>query len=396
MKWYLKKSDGAVFGPVDETALESWAADGRVSPDDQVSGDQKAWQPAPSLPGLNMEWVLELPNGSRFGPLHALAFRDLIERGDVSPDCPVVSAKTGQRSTAAAILLPFLLSTYGTQQELIARLNEDLKAQAVRREKPAADPAADAAKKALAAAEQKAAQREADLAKLRSELNTLRAERDQRASQLETARASAGEAAARIEKLTGEAQAARDQYAAAQKAAATADLKSAQAARELAQAAESLAAAQAGEKKVRDRLEQAERAAREASEQIARLTAERQELSAQASLANKAGEETARLTAEKKDLAAQVARLREEGNRWKELYEHQRTVAAAEKARAAEPPASPPDLVPRAQLEEAGRKIVQLERAYHQALQSLHRKAGSRPGTTTASPPDQWQRRDIG
>ncbi|MBN1269628.1 MAG: DUF4339 domain-containing protein [Kiritimatiellae bacterium] len=111
--WYLKKSDGSVFGPVDTPDLKEWAADGRVAPDDQVSPDQKKWQAAPSLDELGMCWNITVEGDESFGPLHILALCDLVEQGSVARDAQITNTKTGETFAAGEALLTALLSEWG-------------------------------------------------------------------------------------------------------------------------------------------------------------------------------------------------------------------------------------------------------------------------------------------
>lgn len=110
MNWYLRKSDSTVYGPVEESTLATWAASGRILPDDEVSPDQKAWQPAPSLTSLHMEWMLELGDGDRFGPLHVLALTELVRDETVLPSQPVTNTVQLNSCSLGEAVLPALLA----------------------------------------------------------------------------------------------------------------------------------------------------------------------------------------------------------------------------------------------------------------------------------------------
>ena len=56
-KWYLKVTDGAIYGPVNLSVLCDWTAQGRVIPHNEVSNDGKNWAPADSICALRMYWV---------------------------------------------------------------------------------------------------------------------------------------------------------------------------------------------------------------------------------------------------------------------------------------------------------------------------------------------------
>ncbi|GEM_PF-5120217 len=98
-KWFMKSEDGVVFGPTKLADLCDWAAQARVAPEHQFSQDKKTWLPAEELPGLAMEWKVELEGGALYGPLHILAIQDLVENKMASPTAKIVHTPTGKEST---------------------------------------------------------------------------------------------------------------------------------------------------------------------------------------------------------------------------------------------------------------------------------------------------------
>lgn len=108
MNWYLRKADKTIYGPVDADVLRRWAADGRVLPDDEVSTDQQAWRPAPELAELEMDWLVTLAGEQRVGPLHALAFAELLREGAVSAQNIATHRQSGQALPLGELLLPLL------------------------------------------------------------------------------------------------------------------------------------------------------------------------------------------------------------------------------------------------------------------------------------------------
>ena len=67
-EWYVRMSDGNVYGPADVAALVSWAEDGRVDPSSSLSKDRIKWTPAQLMPELEMKWLVELAPGKPLGP----------------------------------------------------------------------------------------------------------------------------------------------------------------------------------------------------------------------------------------------------------------------------------------------------------------------------------------
>lgn len=110
MNWYLRKADKAVYGPVTLDQLMAWAASGRIVPSDEVSRDQQTWQAAPTLPELRMEWLLDLGDGERFGPVHVMALAELARDGTAPPHQAVQHVSNGTVCTVAEAVLPALLA----------------------------------------------------------------------------------------------------------------------------------------------------------------------------------------------------------------------------------------------------------------------------------------------
>ncbi len=102
---YLKKQDGSVYGPVIIQDLRSWASDGRVAPEDQVSRDNATWVTAPEWPELEMNWVLALPSGIHYGPVHSHVLEDLLNTKAIPVDTPVTNKRTGVTSPLSEILM---------------------------------------------------------------------------------------------------------------------------------------------------------------------------------------------------------------------------------------------------------------------------------------------------
>lgn len=108
--WFLRKNDGLIYGPASLEELHEWAADGRIAPDDDLSEDQVAWLPAPSVPELDMHYEILLEDGARYGPIHILALRDLLLDGSLTSDARIWDCETKTEKCAGDWLIPLLLS----------------------------------------------------------------------------------------------------------------------------------------------------------------------------------------------------------------------------------------------------------------------------------------------
>ena len=83
-KWYVKNTEGKVFGPIDLDTLKLWVKDGRVEPLAGISTDLRSWMLAPMKPELEMNWVVENNPGQFYGPTHRTVLDDLLKSGSLS------------------------------------------------------------------------------------------------------------------------------------------------------------------------------------------------------------------------------------------------------------------------------------------------------------------------
>jgi|GEM_PF-748942 DNA repair exonuclease SbcCD ATPase subunit len=107
--WYLKKANDRVFGPVEESDLQQWAADARIAPEDRISSDQEIWIEPQELASLEMDWFVILEDDSSYGPLHAMALRDLYQDGMIQADTVVKHRFSGEQQPAYALMLRHVL-----------------------------------------------------------------------------------------------------------------------------------------------------------------------------------------------------------------------------------------------------------------------------------------------
>lgn len=81
--WYVKGSDGQVYGPADLASLVVWAGEGRIEPNGFVSRDRRSWILAPRLPELEMHWVVETEPGKYYGPFNRKVVSRLAANGSI-------------------------------------------------------------------------------------------------------------------------------------------------------------------------------------------------------------------------------------------------------------------------------------------------------------------------
>jgi len=108
-QWFLKRG-GVVYGPVTPEVLLDWARSGRIRPDDQVSQDNVQWRAPSEVDFLEMEWMIETPDGHGLGPVNIRSLIQPLLNGTVAPDTIARRAADGRSSAIALLIIEELLS----------------------------------------------------------------------------------------------------------------------------------------------------------------------------------------------------------------------------------------------------------------------------------------------
>jgi hypothetical protein len=96
-KWIVVLPDGSRYGPASTNELREWAAQGRIGPDNFLTPDGKSWLKAKDVKYLELDWMVELPDGSQMGPINRKALPKLMELDPIPTNSVLVHKSTGQR-----------------------------------------------------------------------------------------------------------------------------------------------------------------------------------------------------------------------------------------------------------------------------------------------------------
>jgi hypothetical protein len=371
MSWYLKRSGGGVYGPVDLAVLETWATDGRVAPEDQLSEDQQSWIPAHERPELAMDWVVDLNGGSSYGPLHLLALRDFLQDGAISRRSRITHKQSGESTTVSEALVPVIMAREVKLQSII----DSLTARLEEAEKKVAKPAMRGSE---------ASEREKQLGREIEVLTRIKDDFQQKMQKWENLCATE-----KANALKREEQLRKDLEALKSGAAAAKTVDEAQPLREQLDAER--AAAQQREQRLQKEIVSLKAAAETAPGKWEERFEEEQ--SSARDRENRLNERIRAL----QTALAEKAKLHEQTDKWKKLYEQARDAAKTQQAKIGEAPAAAPgtDAVPRSKFEETERKRAQVERSYRQLMRTLNRNLNPTPRGNPTSSPDNLRRRDV-
>ena len=103
-QWFLRKQeDGNIFGPLSFTQLLQWASSAQVAPNDSVSNDALNWMKAPMVPGLEMDWIVEITSEQYYGPTTLGSINEFTRLEEIDDDTFVINARNGKRQPLGSI-----------------------------------------------------------------------------------------------------------------------------------------------------------------------------------------------------------------------------------------------------------------------------------------------------
>lgn len=106
-EWYLLKvSDNEIFGPAPIGQFRIWASEAKISPLDRISNDErKTWLRSPMIPELQMDWLIEMPDGFLYGPTSIGTLQEFLATGEIDENVNVIN--TLDRTKTRIKDLPF-------------------------------------------------------------------------------------------------------------------------------------------------------------------------------------------------------------------------------------------------------------------------------------------------
>ncbi len=95
--WYiLKAADREVHGPIPLDQLRSWASEAKISPLDKVSNDDReSWVRAPMVPELQMDWLIDMPDNTLYGPTSVGTLQEFLATGEIDEHVMVINCLDG-------------------------------------------------------------------------------------------------------------------------------------------------------------------------------------------------------------------------------------------------------------------------------------------------------------
>lgn len=95
-QYSFRTPDATVYGPVDLATLCLWATDARVIPGCELSVDRTTWFPVESLAELRLNWTVHLEDKTTYGPLNLLAIWTLAAEKSIPRGLRLVEQATGR------------------------------------------------------------------------------------------------------------------------------------------------------------------------------------------------------------------------------------------------------------------------------------------------------------
>lgn len=106
-EWYLLKvTDNEIFGPAPLGQFRIWASEAKISPLDRISHDNRnTWLRAPMIAELQMDWLIEMPDGFLYGPTSVGTLQEFLATGEIDENVTVIN--TLNRTKTRIKDLPF-------------------------------------------------------------------------------------------------------------------------------------------------------------------------------------------------------------------------------------------------------------------------------------------------
>ncbi len=109
--------EGHIHGPMDKSLLAILSGNGRIGPDCEISQDKQKWNPAHSMADLKMVWVVEIEDGSTFGPFNLLGAPHLLKNTPIKPDGKLTNRDTGISMPSRNLLKSLISDSRVTDKE---------------------------------------------------------------------------------------------------------------------------------------------------------------------------------------------------------------------------------------------------------------------------------------
>lgn len=107
--WYIRLDSTEILGPMSQTELLHCAQECRLAPDHEISSDRQTWRKTHEVAELGMEWMIELIDGSTYGPVHLCAVPHLIDDHAAHPNARLIHRVSGREWRADCLPQPELL-----------------------------------------------------------------------------------------------------------------------------------------------------------------------------------------------------------------------------------------------------------------------------------------------
>lgn len=102
--WFLRKKDGAEYGPVSINDLLRWSAQCRIVAGNAVSTDREEWIPVEEIPELEMHWMAHRADGKEYGPFALAAVQELFTHNVLPADAVLINRLTGENKPLSEVI----------------------------------------------------------------------------------------------------------------------------------------------------------------------------------------------------------------------------------------------------------------------------------------------------
>jgi hypothetical protein len=99
-----KSEENEILGPMDIDDLKVLADTAYISPGDEISFDDGAWEKAVLVEELGMLWTIRSKDGLEYGPTTVGTIREFVSAGEIEKDALVFNKLTKKETTVKELL----------------------------------------------------------------------------------------------------------------------------------------------------------------------------------------------------------------------------------------------------------------------------------------------------
>ena len=120
-----KAAEGEVHGPMEMAELVELSRAAFVAPEDEVSFNDGAWNPAHEVAELEMDWIIRTGEGIEYGPTSQGTIREFLMVGEISEENMLYHKESEEEKTVGELLGDSVVEEAKEEQRQASKVIDD-------------------------------------------------------------------------------------------------------------------------------------------------------------------------------------------------------------------------------------------------------------------------------